>query len=96
MRLGPDPIDFATDSDAVRDRKAVDGAMYDALLKAGQSEVQAHNGIRSYRSAVLEEAAEVARESHAPAAAKVRRMAARVRAERTYPDRDLDVIGDNQ
>jgi hypothetical protein len=83
MKLGPDPIDF-NEPAAVRDRKACEGAVHDALKRAGQSDIQAHNGIRSYRSAVLEEAVTAIVD---PASrAVLLSMAARARSERTYED----------
>jgi hypothetical protein len=83
VKLGPDPIDFSEPA-AVRDRKACEGAVHYALKQAGQSEEGAHNGIRTYRSAVLEEAA-VAIVDPASRAVLLS-MAARARGERTYEE----------
>lgn len=86
MKLGPDPIDYSEPS-AVRDRKACEGAMYYALKRAGQGEEAAHNGIRTYRASVLEEAAVMVTD---PASQEVlRSIAARARSERTYPEEGL-------
>jgi hypothetical protein len=86
MELGPDPINFSEPA-AVRDRKACEGAVHYAMKRAGHSDTQAHNGIRTYRSAVLEEAA-VAIVDPASRAVLLS-MAARARSERTYGDVEL-------
>jgi hypothetical protein len=93
MELGPEAINFGGDSAAERDRKACDGALYYAMKDAGQSDVQAHNGVRTYRSAVLVEAAEAVADParrHGLGWESARdvllTMAAEARRERTYGD----------
>lgn len=83
MELGPDLIRF-DDLPTTRDRKAAEGAVHYAMKRAGQSDTQAHNGVRTYRSAVLEEA--IAAIVDPASRAVLLSMAARVRGERTYED----------
>ncbi|MCQ6554754.1 hypothetical protein NPS70_16335 [Streptomyces sp. C10-9-1] len=96
--LEPEPIDF-TEPEPTIMRKAAEGAFWPALRSAGWTDEQIHNGLRTYRAAVVDEIAAVVRDEgdrayddrgHRAAEAlwvtadKVKAVALRAREERTY------------
>ncbi|PPS86453.1 hypothetical protein [Streptomyces sp. MH60] len=90
--MGPEPFDF-DEPEAARLRKAGERALWYALRHAGWSDTQIHNGLRTHRAGVLDEAAEMVANPALrtgmgwESAVKVLTSeAVRIREERTYGD----------